>query len=307
MPSTSAPGQQQQALTPPVPAPSPSAVTVSTTSSDGTSATSISTTPPEPLILTANPPDSHVLVIKLNRPRVLNALSTALVDLLLSALKSADADPDIGAIVITGNEKAFAAGADIKELASLSFPSIYIQDYLRGVSEGIPSFKKPVIAAVNGHALGGGFELALACDTIFASTNAQFGLPEVKLGTIPGAGGTQRLVRAIGKAKAMHMILTGDTMSSTEALNAGLIAKVYPPEQLLDAAINADSLAKTMASYSRPIVAMAKEAVLQADQLSLSDGIRLERSLYYSTFTTADFTEGTTAFLQKRTPSWKNA
>ncbi|KAF8588961.1 ClpP/crotonase [Ramaria rubella] len=282
----------------------------------------------EPFILTARPPNSRVLIIRLNRPRVLNALSTTLIELLLSALRAADADPDVGAIVITGNDKVFAAGADIKELASLSFPLAYLSDYLRGLSEGVSKFKKPVIAAVNGHAhmqLGGGLELALACDTIFASTTATFGLPEVKLGTIPGAGGTQRLVRAIGKAKvseergsagpslidcltadnlqAMHLILTGSTLSSNEALSAGLIAKILPPEELLDAAVDA---AQSMASYSAPIIAMAKEAILQADELSLADGIRFERRLYHSTFATADFVEGTKAFIEKRAPVWKN-
>jgi len=277
----------------------PSLAPSTTTVSSGTS----STGGVEPLILTARPPNSRVLVIRLNRPRVLNALSTTLVGLLLSALRTADADPDVGAIVVTGNDRVFAAGADIKELASLPFPAVYLSDYLRGVSEGVPSFKKPIIAAVTGHALGGGLELALACDTIYAASDATFGLPEIKLGTIPGAGGTQRLFRAIGKAKAMNMILTGETMSSDEALSSGLIAKVFPQEELLDAAIEA---AEKMASFSLPILAMAKEAALQADQLPLSDGLRYERSLYYSTFATADFAEGMQAFLQKRPPVWKN-
>jgi len=295
-PSTDAPSKDGASDVSPTIAPSitPSP---STTSGDGNGRAA------ESLILTARPPHSRVLIIRLNRPKVLNALSTALVDLLLSALRSADADPDIGAVVLTGNERVFAAGADIKELCSLSFPSVIPSDYLRGVSEGISSFKKPIIAAVTGHALGGGLELALACDTIYAASNATFGLPEIKLGTIPGAGGTQRLFRAIGKAKAMNMILTGETMSGDEALSAGLVAKVFPSDELLDAAISA---AEKMASYSAPIAAMAKEAALQADQLSLADGIRFERYLYYSTFATSDFSEGMQAFLQKRSPVWKN-
>ncbi|KIJ53440.1 hypothetical protein M422DRAFT_154763 [Sphaerobolus stellatus SS14] len=281
----------------------PSLSPTTTTSSSGPNGNSISA-PTEPLILTARPPNSRVLVIRLNRPRVLNALSTSLVDLLLSALRNADAATDVGAVVITGNERVFAAGADIKELASLSFPAVFTGDYLRGISEGVSSFKKPIIAAVSGHALGGGLELALACDTIYAASNAMFGLPEIKLGTIPGAGGTQRLFRAIGKAKAMNMILTGETMSSDEALNAGLIAKVCSPDDLLDIAIAA---AQKMANFSMPILALAKEAALQADQLPLSDGLRYERSLYYATFATEDFREGMEAFLQKRTAVWKNA
>ncbi|EIW81422.1 enoyl-CoA hydratase carnithine racemase [Coniophora puteana RWD-64-598 SS2] len=245
----------------------------------------------------------NVAIVTLNRPKALNALSGALIQELLQALKAFDKDDDVGAIIITGNERAFCAGADIAEQKALSFTQAYNTDYLRDIVDSILAIHKPIIGVVNGYALGGGCELAMMCDIVYAGEKAVFGQPEIKLGTIPGAGGTQRLIRAIGKAKAMHMILTGENMSATEAEKAGLVAKVLPVNEVLPAAIKA---ATTIAGYSRPVVAIAKEAVNEAEELGLRNGLHFERRLYHSTFALSDHQEGFGAFLEKRQPQWKH-
>jgi len=254
------------------------------------------------LILVAS--TNGVGVIRLDRPKALNALSAPLIEQLLSALKAFDVDPTVGAIVLTGSETVFAAGADIKELKDLSFVRAYMGNFLQSLADGVAAIRKPIIAVVNGYALGGGCELAMMCDIIYAGEGAVFGQPEVKIGTIPGAGGTQRLIRAIGKAKAMHMVLTGETMSAKEAEAAGLVAKVLPADKVLDAAIDS---AQTIASYSSPIVVMAKEAVNHAEDLPLTEGLRFERRLYHATFATIDSKEGMGAFVEKRQATWQNA
>lgn len=254
------------------------------------------------LVLVAT--SGNVGIVRLNRPSALNALSQALIEQLLSSLRAFDSDPDIGAIVLTGSEKVFAAGADIKELKDLTFINAYMGNFLQSLCDGVTSIRKPVIAAVHGFALGGGCELAMMCDIVYASTDAVFGQPEIKIGTIPGAGGTQRLVRAVGKAKAMHMILTGETMTAQEAEQAGIVAKILPADQLLDCAID---YAQKISSYSTPIVAMAKECVNTAADLPLSEGIRFERRIYHATFATIDSKEGTRAFVEKRPAAWTHA
>ncbi|CAE6428657.1 unnamed protein product [Rhizoctonia solani] len=257
------------------------------------------------LILVAK---SHgVGIIKLNRPRALNALSAALIEQLLGSVKNFEGDDEVGAIVITGrqvHEKVFAAGADIKELEKLTFVNAYMGNFLQSLADGIAAARKPVIAAVNGYALGGGCELAMMCDVIYAGTNAVFGQPEIKIGTIPGAGGTQRLIRAVGKAKAMHMVLTGESMKADEAEQAGLVAKILPPEKTLEVAIAAGA---AMASMSRPVLLMAKESVNRAEDLALSEGLRFERRLYHASFSTNDSKEGMRAFIEKRKPTFEHA
>ncbi|KAG8734035.1 putative enoyl-CoA hydratase, mitochondrial [Ceratobasidium sp. 423] len=233
------------------------------------------------LILVAK--SQGVGIIKLNRPKALNALSAALIEQLLGSVKSFEEDDEVGAIVITGSEKVFAAGADIKELEKLTFVNAYMGNFLQSLADGIAAARKPILAAVNGYALGGGCELAMMCDVIYAGTNAVFGQPEVKIGTIPGAGGTQRLIRAVGKAKAMHMVLTGESMKADEAEQAGLVAKIVPPEKTLEVAIAAGA---AMASMSRPVLLMAKESVNRAEDLALSEGLRFERRLYHASFST---------------------
>ncbi|CAE6419304.1 hypothetical protein ACGC1H_001892 [Rhizoctonia solani] len=254
------------------------------------------------LILIAK--SQSVGIIKLNRPKALNALSAALIEQLLGSVKSFDEDDEVGAIVITGNEKVFAAGADIKELEKLTFVNAYMGNFLQSLADGIAAARKPVLAAVNGYALGGGCELAMMCDVIYAGNNAVFGQPEIKIGTIPGAGGTQRLIRAIGKAKAMHMVLTGESMKADEAEQAGLVAKIVSPEKTLDVAIAAGA---AMASMSRPVLLMAKESVNRAEDLGLSEGLRFERRLYHASFSTNDSKEGMRAFIQKRKPTFEHA
>ncbi|KAF8557558.1 enoyl-CoA hydratase carnithine racemase [Imleria badia] len=253
----------------------------------------------EPDILTRE--EDRVGIITVNRPKALNALSGALIEELLSALRCCDKDPTIGAIVITGNNRAFCAGADIKEQSGLDFVSAYNSDYLRNLADGIASIHKPIIAAINGYALGGGCELALMCDIIYAGKDAFFGQPEVKLGTIPGAGGTQRLIRAVGKSMAMHMILTGENMTAQEAAAAGLVAKVFDVEETVPRAIE---YAQQIARFSMPVVAMAKEAVNAAEDLGLKAGLHFESRLYHATFGLADHREGFDAFLQKREAQW---
>ncbi|KAH7345307.1 enoyl-CoA hydratase/isomerase [Rhizoctonia solani] len=254
------------------------------------------------LILVAK--SQGVGIIKLNRPKALNALSAALIEQLLGSVKSFEEDDEVGAIVITGSEKVFAAGADIKELEKLTFVNAYMGNFLQSLADGIAAARKPILAAVNGYALGGGCELAMMCDVIYAGTNAVFGQPEVKIGTIPGAGGTQRLIRAVGKAKAMHMVLTGESMKADEAEQAGLVAKIVPPEKTLEVAIAAGA---AMAGMSRPVLLMAKESVNRAEDLALSEGLRFERRLYHASFSTNDSKEGMRAFIEKRKPAFEHA
>ncbi|MGC9237503.1 MAG: enoyl-CoA hydratase [Thiomonas sp.] len=238
-------------------------------------------------------------LITLNRPKQLNALNDALMDALGAALKAFDADPAIGCIVLTGSDKAFAAGADIAAMAHKTFPASYTEDFISRNWEAVLQTRKPVIAAVRGYCLGGGCELAMMCDLIVAADNAQFGQPEIKIGIIPGAGGTQRLTRAVGKAKAMDLVLTGRLMDAAEAERSGLVARVVPLERALDEAV---AMGETISAFSRPSVLMAKESVNRAFETSLSEGLRFERRLFQSLFATADQKEGMAAFLEKRKP-----
>jgi enoyl-CoA hydratase len=242
-------------------------------------------------------------LVTLNRPKALNALCDALVRELGQALDAFEADDAIGAIVLTGSEKAFAAGADIKEMASRDYVDVYLSDFVTKGWERVTTCRKPVIAAVAGFALGGGCELAMMCDIIIAADTAKFGQPEITLGIIPGAGGSQRLTRAVGKAKAMEMILTGRMMDAAEAERSGLVSRVVPADKLLDEALDA---AARIASLSRPAVLMAKEAVNRAFETTLAEGVRFERRLFHSLFATADQKEGMAAFVEKRKPAFKN-
>jgi len=243
----------------------------------------------------------NVAVIRLNRPKALNALNAALMQDLLWALQQFDNDPEVGAVVITGNDRVFCAGADIKELQLLDYAKAYAINFLQPLNRGVAAVRKPVIAAVNGFALGGGCELAMMCDIIYCGESAQFGQPEVKLGTIPGAGGTQRLARALGKGKAMHMILTGESVGSKEAEKAGLVAKIFPDDQVLTKAIE---YAQIISNYSEQVTTMAKEAVNQAGNLGLDSGLIFESRLYHATFGTGEAREGIAAFIEKRAPVW---
>lgn len=245
----------------------------------------------------------RVGLIRLNRPKQLNALNDALVDELGHALDAFEADEGIGAIVITGNEKAFAAGADIAAMANFSYMDAYKGNYITRNWERVKTCRKPVIAAVAGFALGGGCELAMMCDLIIAADNAKFGQPEVKLGILPGAGGTQRLPRAVGKAKAMEMCLTGRFMDAEEAERSGLVARVVPAERLLEEALET---AKTIASYSLPVVMMIKECVNRAYESPLNEGLLFERRTFHSSFALEDQKEGMAAFLEKRAPQFKH-
>jgi enoyl-CoA hydratase len=242
-------------------------------------------------------------LITLNRPKQLNALNDQLMDELGAALQAFDADPTIGCMVITGSEKAFAAGADIGAMANYSFADVYKGDYITRNWERIRGIRKPVIAAVSGFALGGGCELAMMCDVIIAADNAKFGQPEIKLGIIPGAGGTQRLPRAVGKAKAMDMALTGRMMDAAEAERAGLVSRVVPLDKLMDEALGA---ALMICDYSQMAVMAAKESVNRAFEGSLSDGVMFERRLFHALFATADQKEGMAAFVEKRKPDFRH-
>lgn len=242
-------------------------------------------------------------LITLNRPDALNALCDQLFTELNDALDKFEANDGIGAIVLTGSAKAFAAGADIKEMQNRDFIDVFKGDFIKKW-EHITTIRKPVIAAVAGFALGGGCELAMMCDFILAADNAKFGQPEIKLGTIPGAGGSQRLTRAIGKAKAMEMCLTGRMMDAEEAERAGLVSRILPADVLLDEAIKT---ATTIAKMGQPSVMMAKEAVNAAFETSLREGIRLERRLFQATFATDDRAEGMEAFVEKRSANFKNS
>jgi enoyl-CoA hydratase len=243
-----------------------------------------------------------IALITLNRPKQLNALNGQLVSELTQALAAYDADPQIAVIVLTGSERAFAAGADVREMQGRDFITAFRGDFI-GPWQKVTSCRKPLIAAVAGYALGGGCELAMMCDIIIAADNAKFGQPEINLGTIPGAGGTQRLARAVGKSKAMLMVLTGRMLDAAEAERANLVAMVVPVADLLDEAMK---LAETIAEKSQPIVAMAKEAVNAAFETPLQQGLLFERRLFYSTFATEDRKEGMEAFIEKRTPNFTN-
>ena len=248
-------------------------------------------------LITTRVEGGQVGVITLNRPKQLNALNSQLMVELGQALKAFDADPAIGCMVITGSEKSFAAGADIGAMASYSFADVYRDDYITRDWETIRSIRKPVIAAVSGFALGGGCELAMMCDFIIAADNAKFGQPEIKLGVIPGAGGTQRLPRAVGKSKAMDMCLTARMMDATEAERAGLVSRVVPLDKLMEEALGA---ALTISGFSQIAVMAAKETVNRAFEGTLSDGLMFERRLFHALFATADQKEGMDAFVNKR-------
>jgi enoyl-CoA hydratase len=242
-------------------------------------------------------------LIRLNRPKALNALCDALVRELGQALDAFEADEAIGAVVITGSDKAFAAGADIKEMAGRSYMDVYLSDFITKGWERVTTCRKPIIAAVAGHALGGGCELAMMCDTVIAADTAKFGQPEILLGVIPGAGGTQRLTRFVGKAKAMDMILTGRTMDAAEAERSGLVSRVVAADKLIEEAL---AMAQRIAGMSRPSVMIGKEAVNRAYETTLTEGVRFERRVFHSLFATEDQKEGMAAFVEKRKPNFKN-
>ncbi len=242
-------------------------------------------------------------IITLNRPKALNALNSALMDELGAALKAFDADEAIGCMIITGNEKAFAAGADISAMAKYTFDEVYKHDFITRNWETIRSIRKPVIAAVAGFALGGGCELAMMCDFMIAADNARFGQPEIKIGIIPGAGGTQRLPRAVGKSKAMDLVPTGRMMDAAEAERAGLVSRVVPLDKLMDEALAA---ALVICGHGQLATMSAKESVNRSFESGLSDGVMFERRLFHALFATADQKEGMDAFLNKRPPVFTN-
>jgi enoyl-CoA hydratase len=251
--------------------------------------------------------ESHTLaggdkvgVIKLNRPQALNALNSELVREVNDALDRFEADPQLGCMIITGSEKAFAAGADIKEMQGKTYPATYLEDFITAWDR-VGTRRKPIIAAVSGFALGGGCELAMMCDIVIAADNAKFGQPEIKLGVMPGSGGTQRLTRVVGKAKAMDLVLTGRMMDATEAERCGLVARIVP---LADLMTEAMKTAETIAALSLPIVMMAKESVNRAFETTLAEGIRFERRVFHAMFATADQKEGMAAFVAKRPPAF---
>jgi enoyl-CoA hydratase len=244
----------------------------------------------------------RVGLLRLNRPKALNALNAALIERLDAELRAMDRDPEIGAIVIAGSERAFAAGADIREMQARGAVDAYLDDFLARW-DGVARTRKPLIAAVAGLALGGGCELALMCDLVIAAPTAQFGQPEIKLGVPPGAGGTQRLTRAIGKAKAMDLCLTGRLMGAEEAERVGLVSRLAPAAKVTEEAL---AVAQQIAGMSLPIALMVKESVNRAFETSLAEGLRGERRLFYSAFATDDQKEGMSAFLEKRPPAFKN-
>jgi enoyl-CoA hydratase len=244
----------------------------------------------------------HVGLITLNRPNALNALNAALIGELGQAVDAFEANPRIGCLVLTGSEKAFAAGADIKEMASLTFTDAFAKDF--GVAlDRVAGARKPIVAAVAGYCLGGGCELAMMCDILIAADSARFGQPEITLGVMPGLGGTQRLPRLIGRAKAMDMILTGRLMDAAEAERSGLVSRVVPAAELLDRAME---VAEKIADLSLPAVMMAKEAVNRSLEASLAEGVRFERRLFHAMFSTEDQKEGMAAFVEKRKPQFRN-
>jgi enoyl-CoA hydratase len=245
----------------------------------------------------------NVGIITLNRPKSLNALSSELMIELGSALAKFEQNDSIGAVILTGNENAFAAGADIKELQSKSYMDVYKQDFITDNWEKVSDCRKPVIAAVAGYALGGGCELAMMCDFIIAADNARFGQPEINLGIIPGAGGTQRLTRAIGKSKTMDLCLTGRMMDVEEAERAGLVSRIVSVDDLMDEAVNA---AGKIAANSLPSVMICKESVNRAFESTLNEGLLFERRYFHALFATEDQKEGMAAFAEKRKPDWKH-
>ena len=242
-------------------------------------------------------------LITLNRPKALNALCDALVREMGQALDAFESDDAVGAVVITGSDKAFAAGADIKEMQSRGFVDVFVADFVTKGWERVTTCRKPIIAAVAGFALGGGCEMAMMCDIIIAAESARFGQPEINLGIIPGAGGTQRLTRVVGKAKAMDMVLTGRMMDAVEAERSGLVTRVVANDKLMDEALK---MAAQIAALSRPAVFAAKEAVNRAYETTLAEGIRFERRLFHALFATADQKEGMGAFAEKRKAAFKN-
>jgi enoyl-CoA hydratase len=242
-------------------------------------------------------------LITLNRPKQLNALNDQLMDEVADALAKFEADEKIGAMVITGSDKAFAAGADIAAMKEWGYMDVYKPDYISRNWDKVKSCRKPVIAAVAGYALGGGCELAMMCDFILAAENAQFGQPEIKLGILPGAGGTQRLPRAVGKAKAMEMCLTARMMDAQEAERAGLVSRIVPSDKLVEEAV---ATAEKIAGFSLPVVMMVKECVNRAFETPLSEGLLFERRTFHAAFALADKQEGMAAFLEKRKPGFKN-
>ena len=242
-------------------------------------------------------------IIRLNRPEALNALNNQLMQELGAALTAFENEDAIGATIVTGSERAFAAGADIKEMAGKSYSDVLLEDFITSSWEQITRCRKPVIAAVSGVALGGGCELAMMCDMIVAADTARFGQPEIRLAVIPGAGGTQRLTRAIGKAKAMDMCLTGRMMDAAEAERMGLVSRIVPADKLMDEAL---AIARQIAGFSRPSVLLAKEAINRAFETTLSEGVRFERRVFQSLFATQDQKEGMAAFTEKRPPKFQN-
>jgi enoyl-CoA hydratase len=244
----------------------------------------------------------RVGLVTLNRPEALNALNKATMDELVAAVTAMDTDPEVGAVVVTGAGKAFAAGADIKEMAAQGYMDMYAADWFRGW-EDFTRLRIPVVAAVSGFALGGGCELAMMCDFIIAGDNAKFGQPEINLGVLPGMGGSQRLTRAVGKAKAMDLILTGRFMDAEEAERAGLVSRVVPATDVVDEAVKA---AEVIASKSKPVTMVAKEAVNAAFETGLAQGVLFERRLFHSVFSTEDQKEGMAAFAEKRQPEFKH-
>lgn len=242
-------------------------------------------------------------LIRINRPEILNALNDEVIDAIGDAIHRFEANESIGCIVITGNEKSFAAGADIGFMKDYDYMNAYKPDFISRNWDRIRTGRKPLIAAVAGFALGGGCEMAMTCDIIYAADNAKFGQPEVKLGTMPGAGGTQRLPRAIGKAKAMDMCLTARMMDAVEAERAGLVARIFPVDQLLEETLK---IGQTIASFSQPVVMMIKESVNRAYESSLTEGLLFERRVFQATFAMEDQKEGMSAFVEKRKPNFKN-
>ena len=248
-------------------------------------------------------PSDRVALIRLNRPKALNALNLTVMRELTALATELDQDPAIGAIVITGSDRAFAAGADIAQMAPLNYAEVVAEDLFAGW-DVLTRLRTPLIAAVSGYALGGGCELAMICDVLVAGDNAVFGQPEVKLGVIPGIGGSQRLTRAIGKAKAMDLCLTGRNMKAEEAERAGLVSRLVPASDVVTEAL---TIAETIASMSFPAAAAAKDAVNRAFETTLTEGVRFERRVFHATFATADQKEGMAAFLEKRPPSFRHA
>ena len=242
-------------------------------------------------------------LVTLNRPEALNALCAALIEELAAALDAFEADDSIGAIVLTGSDKAFAAGADIKEMSGRSYMDVYLSDFITVGWERVSTVRKPIIAAVAGYALGGGCEMAMMCDYIIAADTARFGQPEITIGAIPGAGGTQRLPRFVGKSKAMDMCLTGRMIDADEAERSGLVSRVVPADELLDEAVKS---ASKVAAMSRPIAMMVKESVNRAYETTLAEGVLFERRTFHSVFATEDQKEGMQAFVEKRKPDFKN-